>query len=287
VKVEFEDLRLAAYLNEAGDDPAGAAAILKKNDIKHVCLHRAWGRDISKMTDDACMLVRNILDENELQPVLLASSIGDVQIQDIIDQIGELDRALMICGFLKCSTLQVSLGIAAKSDMNHKYLYRWMELVTNKCLAANIKPVFEIDYGHCISSPAEIAQVLKRFGMWSILYDPAMLVAKRKIDPFTKYWSLLKDRVSHIDIHDYASGAGPRPPGHGDTQLDLTLNSAVVSGFRGWYCLEPGMGRRYNSISGKAAVFEYALEGFKAMFKRLDMGPIRPLEHEKWYRRQR
>ena len=283
--MEFKDLKLAAYLNEAGDDPADAAAVLKKNGIKHVCLRRAWGRDIFRMTDDACGLIRDIIEENELKPVLLASTIGDVPIQNVIDHSDDLDRALMICDFLGCSSLQVSLGIASKSDMNHKYLDRWMKVVTNKCLSANIKPVFEIDYHHCVNSPAEITQVLQKFGVWSILYDPAKLIAKRKIQPFTKYWSLLKGRVSHFDIHDYSPGAGPKPPGHGDAQIDLTLNDAVISGFDGWYCLEPGIGRRYNTINGKAAVFEYALEGFKALFNRLDMGPIRPPQTTKWYQK--
>lgn len=284
--MDFEDLQLAAYLNEAGDDPKDAAATLKRNGIKYACLRRAWGRDIFRMTDDACGLVREILEENGLTPVLLASTIGDVPIQNVADQEADLDRALMICGFLKCPAIQISLGNATRGDMNHKYLYRWMEIVKNKCLSANVKSVFEIDYRHCINSPAEIAQILKQFTSWSLLYDPAQLVAKRKVQPFTKYWSLLRDRVSHFDIHDYASGAGPRPPGHGDGQIDLTLNDAIISGFKGRYCLEPGMGRRYNNISGKTAVFEYALEGFKALFKRLDMGPIQLKQHTKWYRQK-
>jgi len=284
LKMEFKDLQLAAYLNEAGDDPAEAAAILKKNGIQYVCLRRAWGRDIFRMTDDACGLVRDILTDNGLKPVLLASTIGDVLIQNVADQGVDLDKALMICNFLGCPAVQVSLGIAAKSDMNQKYLHRWMRIVADKCLAANIKPVFEIDYSHCISSPAEIAQILQKFGGWSLLYDPAQLIAKRKVQPFTKYWSLLRDRISHFDIHDYSSGAGPKAPGHGDAQIDLALNDAVISGFKGWYCLEPGMGRRYNDISGKAAVFEYALGGLKALFERLDMGSIQPPRHKKWHR---
>ena len=283
--MDFDDLRLAVYLNEAGDDPTKAAALLKKHNIKHVCLRQAWGRDIFRMTDEACGLVRDILIENKLKPVLLTSTIGDTAIQDTIDHSADLDKALMICSFLGCPALQVSLGIAAKSDMNQKYLLRWMEIVANKCLSANIKPVFEIDYRHCVSSPAEIVNILKKFGSWSILYDPAQLIAKRKIQPFTKYWSLLRDRISHFDIHDYTPGAGPRAPGHGDGQIDLTLNDAVISGFKGWYCLEPGMGRRYNDISGRAEVFEYALEGFKALFKRLDMGPIQIPQHTRWYQK--
>lgn len=285
--MKFEDLKLAAYLNEAGDDPKDAAATLKRNGIKHACLRRAWGRDIFRMTDNACGLVRDILEENELSPILLASTIGDVPIQTITDQEADLDRALMICNFLKCPTLQISLGNAVKGDINRKYLFRWMEIVKDKCLLANVQPVFEIDYRHCINSPAEIAQILKQFTSWSLLYDPAHLVARRKVQPFTKYWSLLKERVSHFDIHDYAPGAGPRPPGHGNAQIDLTLNDAVISAFKGWYCLEPGMGRRYTNISGKKAVFEYALQGFKALFDRLDMGPIQPPTHQpKWYRQK-
>jgi len=273
--VKFEDLRLAAYLNEAADDPASAATIIKNGGIKYVCLRRAWGRDIFRMADDACGLVRDILNQNDLKPILLSSTIGDVPLHNIIDQSGDLDRALLICSFLKCPAIQIMLGAATNSDMNQKYLHRWMEIVTNKCLSANVKPVFEIDYSNCVSKPAEMAQILQKFSSWSVLYDPAQLIAKRKIHPFTKYWSLLKNRISHFDIHDYSSGVGPKPPGHGDAQIDLTLNDAIISSYKGWYCLEPGMGRRYNNISGKTAVFEYALDGLKSLFKRLDMGPIK------------
>jgi len=281
--MEFEDLKLAAYLNEASEDPAEAAAVLEKNGIKHACLRRAWGRDISRMTDDACGMVKDLLEQHKIKPVLLCSTIGDVPIHTIIDQVDDLDRALLICKFLNCPALQLHLGAAAKTDMAQKFLKRWMDIVTTKCLTFNVKPVFELDYHQTVSSPAEIANAIKGFRSWSIIYDPAVLIARRKVQPFTKFWSLLRDRVAFFDIHDYSTT--PKPPGHGDAQLDLALNDAVIAGYNGWYCLEPGLGRRYNDLTSKTAIFEYSLEAFKALFKRLDMGPLQAQKHTKWYKK--
>ena len=163
-----------------------------------------------------------------------------------------------VCNYFKCKAIRVSIGQPG-DQKNTKLLDDWMNLVSTKSLSANVAPCFELSLSLPVVEPAAIASLLNKHKRWSIIYDPAVLIMPRKMDPFTRYWSLLKQRVSHLDVHDFLIGKSPKPPGHGDAKLDLTLADAIGSRYRGWYCLEPGMGRRYGSITNKSDVFLNAL----------------------------
>jgi hypothetical protein len=122
-----------------------------------------------------------------------------------------------------------------------------------------------------IFKPAEVAVMLQKRNIWGVHYDPGTIISRRRITPFTRYWTLLKNRIGSLDIHDYVSGVGPKWPGHGQAQLDITVNDAIISGFKGWYCLKPGMGRRYGTMSSRTEIFEHAFKLFKEMFNRLGL----------------
>lgn len=267
--MNFSDLKLAAYLDEAGDSPGDACQTLVNLGISKVCLRTAWTRDISRMDDHALEILKDLLTAHGLQPVLLYSTVGDGPISNIVDQYCDAKRAIMVCEALGCRSVRFSLGRAVKSDHNLRILARWMTTLSNDCLSANIRPVLNLDMNSCITQPAEIAKVLSEQKRWGILYDPVDIIATRRALPFVKYWALIKNRVEFIDLHDYHIASGPRPLGHGDAQVDLTLNDAILSQFRGWYCLEPGLGTRYDTIVGRDKLLRLQHDALKATFDRM------------------
>ena len=238
------NLKFAVYLDEIDDDPSKACEVLSHNDVTSVCLRRAWTRDISAIPDEACSRLLDLLQSNGLDVVLLATSIGSVPPETLSQCEQQLDRALAVCNYFKCKAIRVFIGKPSDPKKASKLLDAWLDLVSAKSLSANVAPSFELSLSLPVIEPAGLASLLNKHKRWSVIYDPAVLIMQRKMDPFTRYWSLLKQKVSHFDIHDFLIGKSPRPPGHGDAKLDLTLADAIGSGYRGWYCLEPGMGRR-------------------------------------------
>ena len=264
-------LKLAAYLDEASDDPAKACEILESEQIKHICLRRAWCRDIFSMQDSACSTLADTLKQHGLTPILLHTKAGDVPASELQSQIPIIKRSLMLCAYFKCQAMSISLGRTVKSDRVGDDITAWITTVGQLCLAANVLPVYEIDPACHVFDAAHVALTLSKFKRLRLIYDPGLIISQRKLDPFVKYWSLLKDSVMYIDIHDHKNGESPRLAGYGDAQLDLTISDAMATNFGGWYCLEPNLGRRLGTIQTRELVFQCALKAFRALMDKIEM----------------
>jgi sugar phosphate isomerase/epimerase len=268
--MQLEKLRFATYLEEASDDPQKSCDKIRNYGIKAICLKRTWTSNVCNLSDGACAILRDML--GDLEVALICSSVGDVPVNTMSHEYEHLDRAISICRYFNCKYLRLSLGRIINSDRAVRDLEKWMGAVSDITLSDDIMPTFELCHNYNVDSPVGFSTLLSKFGRWSIIYDPAALIMHRKLNPFTKYWSLLKDRASHIDIHDYKIGDSPRPPGHGDGKIDLVLGDAIASNFGGWYCLEPGLGRRHGNIITRENTFEHSYKALEMLLSRLDIG---------------
>ena len=269
--MNYKDLKLAIYLDEAGDTPQEACKTITDLGISNIVLRTAWTKEISKMPDESIGQLRDIIQEHSLKPILLYTTIGDGPVKNILEQFENVKRALLIAEALGCGLLRISLGKATKSPDILTIVNHWMQIISAECLSANVKPIFNLDMGACITQPAEISQILNAHRRWGIIYDPADVIGTRNLHPFSKYWSLLKSRVAAIDLHDHKIGIGPKPLGYGDGQLDLTVNDAILSKFSGWYCIKPGLGRKFGQLVGKPAIAKFDTEMLQTMLDRMDL----------------
>lgn len=273
--MELSNLKLAAYLDQISEDPINAIDILSEYDINNVILRRAWSKNICKVGDAVCAKIRSSLLKHDLKVILICSDIGHNPANDLMRHEADIDYLLTLAEFFGCQYIRLGIGRHSADPRAMVVHEAWMKVVDKKCMARNIAPCLEISHENLLSSPAEVASILHKYKRWKLIFDPAILIQTRKLDPFTKYWSLLKGRVSHIDIRDFKIGHAPVPPGHGDAKLDLILADAILSNYRGWYCLEPGLGRKHRDISGLDNVFKMSFQAFKSLCKRLDLGAIK------------
>lgn len=270
--MDQNQIKLAAYLDQASLDPEISAKTIKESGVSHVVLRRAWGKDISKSPDQSCSKIRAILIDNDITPILLSTDIGYTDANTLMRYTEDIDRAITIAKFYNIKHIRFGIGLESTDPRGRVVHEAWMKTINNKCLKNNIMPCLEVSYQFIYTKPAEIASVLYKNKQWGLIYDPTVLIQMKKIQPFTKYWSLLKDRVTHFDIRDHKTGRGPAYPGQGDAQLDLTISDAILSGFDGWFCLEHGLGRKVGNISGLAQIYNSAKDRFEQMLDRLDLG---------------
>jgi sugar phosphate isomerase/epimerase len=269
------NVKLAAYTDEIFDDPDKAGELLVSKGIINVCLRRAWCRDISTMPDNALSILNDILIKRNLQPVLLHTDIGCVEPLKLLSEETKITRAFQICKFLKCKALRVGLGIAAKDAKEQPdIVQKWLSIISALSISYDVALLFEPELNSYYSHPASIAVVLNKHRRINLLFDPAMLVLRSKTNPFVKFWSLLKSRVSFIDIHDFKSRDSARPAGVGDAQLDAIVSDALASDFKGWFCIEPGLGKRYGDATTKDKTFLRALEAFESLVKRMQLPKV-------------
>lgn len=254
----IEKLKLAAYLDEAGEDPASACAVLAAHKFSYVVLRSLWSNNVCDLTDQNCGRLRKLLADHNLSTVALATDLGKVD-SGLLSKIPaeKLDRVFNLASYFQAGMVKIHCGIKSRNP-DYETVATWMQLITDRCLSANLVPVYEITDDSVYREPAEVAKLLSRFKRWKLLYDPVQLIVKQKMDPFERYWTLLKTFAVAVDLRDYKIGYGYKPVGYGDAKIVLNLAEGLSGKYKGWYFFEPSLGRRYGEAVTKGDTFKLA-----------------------------
>ncbi len=258
--MSIDKLKLAAYLDEAGEEPASACAAVVKAGISYVVI-----RQTPDMTDPACQRLKKLLSEHGLSAVALVTDLGKVEPKLLPRTSKEqLDRSFAIANYFQCSMIRMFCGLRTK-EPSAESITTWMRLITERSLQANLVPLLEVTEDAATVQAAEIAQMLVVHKRWKLLYDPVHLILRQNQNPFEKYWTLLKSSVAAIDVRDFKIGHGYKPPGFGDARMKLTIDDALKSGYNGWCFLEPSLGRKYSDATTRSETFALAVEALDVM----------------------
>jgi hypothetical protein len=256
------ELKLAVYLDEAGDDLDSACSALKTHNLNYAVLRRVWTRHICDATDDECQTVRKTLTNSGISPVAISTDTGKVPV-GMLARINN-NRLFDLAQYFSVSQIKFAIGIKpAPAELTP--IHDWMNTVTDGCLKRNITPLFEVSDESAVHTAPDVAALLAKHRRWKLLYDPVQLILKQNQDPFVRYWALLKQFVGAIDVRDFKIGRGYKPVGFGDAKIGLTLKDAITSSFKGWYYLEPGLGRRHGDAVTRQGTFNLAVAALNVL----------------------
>lgn len=258
------NFKIASYLDEAGEDPANGCDTLVRHGIHYAVLRHTWGgKNICDCNDIAHKKIKGILSDKGVSIVSISSNLGAVpagQLQTISDD--TLNKAFDIAAYYGAESIRFFAGTKMQDDML-PVINDWLYKISQLSIQNNMVPMLEITDDAHVREPANVANMLSKHRRWKVLYDPVQIIIKRKLDPFIRYWSLLKGNVAAIDVRDYVVGKGFKPPGFGDAKIKEVLEDAANSNFNGWLFLEPNLGRRYGSANSKSETFDLAVEGLQ------------------------
>lgn len=252
-------LKLAAYLDEAGENPENACKTLNEHGIFYAALRHVWAGNICNSSEIGHQRLSKILSDHNISIIMIASELGNVNTRSLsnIDN-KQILNVINICKYYNASMVRIFIG---KGEEDSSIIESWMYRVSEQFLDNNITPLLEITRDTPVKGTSEIARLLSNFKTWKLLYDPAAIILKQNINPFIKYWTLLKKDVEVIDVRDIKIGRGFKPAGFGDSKIDITINDAISNNYRGWFVLEPSLGRKHGSAVTKNETFKHALEG--------------------------
>lgn len=256
------NFKIAAYVDEAGEDPNTGCETIVKHGIKHVVLRNVWGGlNVTKCSDDGCKRLKAILAENRLSVVSISSDLGATSVSGLLNiSDTDLKRAFDIALYFRAGSIGFQYG---RGLFSKQIVSKWLNRLLDYSNRNNIIPMLEVNNDSCLVEPTAIVDLLIGFDGIKIQYDPVQLIINKKIDPFIKYWSLFKNRIYAVDVRDCVVGKGFRPPGLGDAKIKETLADAKNSNYNGWLFIEPGLGRRFGSAVCKSDTFEIAFAAAK------------------------
>lgn len=258
----IDQIKLAVYLDEVDDDPAVACKNLAAKGLHYVVLRNAWKGNVCDATDASCQRLKKLLNDNNLSVVTIASDLGKADHLGAVPK-SQVDRLFNLAAYFQAANIRVHLGNKLRSEPDKAAIKDWMTMITDRCLAATLTPLYEVGDDAAIRDPVAIAELFASFRRWKLLYDPVQLILRHKQDPFQRYWTLLKSFVAAVDLRDYKIGHGFKPVGFGDAKVRLTVAEGLSGQFRGWYYLEPSLGRKYASAVTRWETFQLAFEALE------------------------
>jgi hypothetical protein len=261
--MSIEQLKLASYVDEAGEDPVSACKTLSAHKFNYIVLRNIWSSNICDATDQSCSHIRKLFVDHNLSVVALVSDIGKVdsnQLQHIPKE--KIDRLFHLASYFQTSMVRIHCGVKSKNQDDGAVL-AWAQMITERCLAWNLTPIYEIIDESIYYNPVDVAKFLSVNKRWRLLYDPVQLIIRQNQNPFTRYWTLLKPSTAAVDLRDFKIGYGYKPVGVGDARIKLTVDEGLNGNYKGWYFFEPSLGRRYASAVTKAETFKLAYEALE------------------------
>ena len=258
--------RLGVYLDEVSDDPAAACSIIQAHNIPFVILRQVWARSVVDLPDDGLSKLKTLLDSSNLRTLMIVSDLGGIPPTELAALgAGLVDRVFIIANYFKAPLVRIHAGFGT-GQFDLVVLDKWLTTISARSINANVTPVLEVQPESYPSTATDVAGILSKYSRWALSYDPASIIMNRVLNPYIKYWTLLKGRTKLVELHDFKTGIGPKPVDHGDCELKRTITDATASDYTGYWGLEPGLGRRYSTAIGKPATFELALEAIKPYF---------------------
>lgn len=260
----LEHLKVAAYLEDAGEDPLSACKTLREVGIPNAIIRHVWTSNIKDLPDNGCAKLKKILSDYKITPVALYSTIGDTPANQLPSITAEsLDRTFNLAAYFGVPMLGLTCGLQTTERVDTQ-ITDWLAEIQQRSLVANLLPLIEITSKSHLSIAAEVITTLIKFSRVKLLYDPAQLIIRQNVDPFVKHWTLWKQHVGAIDVRDYKIGRGYKPVGFGDTHIVRTIQDAIRSRYTGWYFFEPSLGRRHGTAQTKGEVFKSAFATFRS-----------------------
>lgn len=264
----MELLKLAAYLDEAHDDPIESVKIIKQSGIHHIAIRTMWGTPIHLVKDQLISSLKQEMMKHDVSPVIISSNLGYVEstkLSSITDE--QIERVMQIASFLKLNIIKFGIGIQEQYHNSVGYkddsreLDAWLKRLHNLAITYGVTMLYEA------RKQDSLIDISKVYPKWKISFDPANYIASSQADVYNKYFTKFKPNVGAIELHDYLTGVGHKPIGFGHSKIKQIIQDCEDSNYNGWYILKHSLGRKYASYKSRHEVFVMAKQALDTVLE--------------------
>jgi sugar phosphate isomerase/epimerase len=235
---------LSAFGDEVADDLAAQLGVLAREDIHHVEIRGAWGRNVLDLDPSALARAADLLRARGFAVSAIGSPVGKSPLtRRPAYERARLDRAIAAAEALNTRRIRVfSFSVRRiAAPRGRAAVVDRLGALTDRAAHAGMTLLLENEtrlYGdtpeRCLDLLQTIASPALRFA-----FDPANFV-QAGVRPMADAWPLLAEYVAHVHIKDavFATGA-VRPAGEGDAAIGALLQALAARGYQGFLTLEP------------------------------------------------
>jgi sugar phosphate isomerase/epimerase len=235
---------LSAFGDEIADDLATQLDLLVAQDIHHLELRGAWGRNVLALDAGDLARARGLLRERGCAVSAIGSPIGKSSLREppAFEQ-QRLERAIAAADALDTRLIRVfSFYIdAAEAAGCRDEVHERVATLAARAATAGVTLLHENEKGIWGDTPERCRDLLQTVASPALrmAFDPANFV-QVGVRPLAEAWPLLEQYVDHVHIKDARLADGHvTPAGDGDGDIPALLRTLAARGYHGFLTLEP------------------------------------------------
>ncbi|MEM8530393.1 MAG: sugar phosphate isomerase/epimerase family protein [Chloroflexota bacterium] len=235
---------LSAFGDEIIDDLATQLEVLSAENVHHLELRGAWGKNVLDLDHNELRQARTMLDERNFGVSAIGSPIGKSDLdQPPTFEMERLERAIAAAESLNTRLIRVFSFFVAQDQaaQNREEILERMGQLTKRAEQAGVMLVHENEkdiYGDIPQRCQDLMQSIASPALW-MAFDPANFV-QVGVRPMEEAWPLLANDTIHIHIKDAVFADGSVcPAGEGDGAIPELLTTLVERNYEGFLTLEP------------------------------------------------
>lgn len=207
----LDNFKLAAYLDEAGDNPASSVDTLLRCNINYCVIRN------NKISDNYASEIKRCF--TKITPLC------------IVDDFQDFNRTFNLSVYLNVNFVAFKINCNDFRDFinNVDIVMNMSQKYCKKVLIETTSNMYLYDYNQLMSyvNGSKI----------NILYDPAGFMLRRNFDHM-KYWLSMCDNIVCVDISDVITNRCFKPPGFGNCNIKNMISNVCKNK---WLFLEPNL----------------------------------------------
>ena len=243
-------VKISAFADEVSIVFDEQVEYLTKAGIKWIEIRFVDGKNITTLSDEEVMEVKEKLNKASIGVSAIASPIGKYAIDAPFEEHMNLfRRTVKIAQMLDAGMIRIFSFYGSENvdiEVCKEEVLRKLKAFSDEVKDTGISLVHENEagiFGHSASN-CEILMKNLYSDNFKAAYDPANFVWGEKItDNIFTCWPILKQYISHIHIKDWKLGSKDigSIPGDGDGQIAELFKELADKGYDGFVTLEPHM----------------------------------------------
>jgi len=222
--------------------------VLKKHDIEYIELRGVDGKNVSELSIDEAIEVKNKLDKNGIKVSAIGSPVGKISLTDDFENHVEMfKRVLKIAKTMETKYIRIfSFYYPIDMDMDEcksKVVSR-LKILTRLAEEENLVLLHENEKDIYGDIPERCLDIIKGVNSpnLKLTFDPANFI-QSDIKPYPYAFNMLKPYIEYIHIKDAIAENGTVvPAGYGDGKIQEFLKDLKSSSFNGFLSIEPHLG---------------------------------------------
>ena len=272
---------LSAFGDEVDDDLDKQLSVLTSEQVFHLELRSAWGKNVLDLDEAQLERAKTILQAHGCALSAIGSPIGKTEITQPREvELERLERAIHAANVLGTRLIRVFSFYIPKGEhaQYRAEVMARMALLTERAAAAGMTLVHENERGIYGDMPERCQDILATVNSPTLraAFDPANFVVDQ-VRPMVRAWPLLAGYTTHVHIKDALLADGAiRPAGEGDGDVPGLLKALVERNYDGFLTLEPHLklAGKYGGLSGEDGM-RTAIHALRKLFAPLQGVTIR------------